>query len=56
MSDEPDGAPPARLIDLEPGGQPRAIAAWIIDDKVLIDPGPATTVTQLLAALEGWQP
>jgi glyoxylase-like metal-dependent hydrolase (beta-lactamase superfamily II) len=56
MSDEPDGAPPARLIDLEPGRQPRAIAAWIIDDKVLIDPGPATTVTQLLAALEGWQP
>ena len=39
-----------RLIDLMHAGRERVIGAWLVDD-VLVDPGPASCMQQLLGAL-----
>ena len=45
----------ARLIDLEHLGRPRVIGCWQVQD-VLIDPGPASCLATLLAALRNERP
>jgi glyoxylase-like metal-dependent hydrolase (beta-lactamase superfamily II) len=45
-----------RLVDIEHLGTPRAIGAWIVDDAVLVDPGPATGIPGLLEGLGDWRP
>jgi hypothetical protein len=32
-----------RVIDVEHLGTPQVIGAWIIDDTILVDPGPGTS-------------
>jgi glyoxylase-like metal-dependent hydrolase (beta-lactamase superfamily II) len=44
-----------RLIDLRHLGRLRVIGAWVVDD-VLIDPGPASCLSALLAGIEGIRP
>jgi glyoxylase-like metal-dependent hydrolase (beta-lactamase superfamily II) len=44
-----------RLIDVRHLGRERVIGCWVLDD-VLIDPGPTSTLEQLLAGLDGRQP
>lgn len=44
-----------RLIDVRHLGRERVIACWQLD-QVLIDPGPTSSLDQLLAGLEGRQP
>ncbi len=44
------GAEEPRLLDLEHLGRPRVIGAWRVGD-VLVDPGPASCLERLLAAL-----
>src|SRR6185503_4815165 len=46
---------PVRLIDVLHEGRPHVIGAWLVDG-VLIDPGPAATVSTLLEALDGEVP
>jgi glyoxylase-like metal-dependent hydrolase (beta-lactamase superfamily II) len=45
----------ARLIDTRWGGRDRVIAVWE-QDGVIIDPGPASTVDAVVAALDGAEP
>ena len=45
-----------RLIDVEHLGRPRAIGAWIVDERILVDPGPACSLPRLLERLGGWRP
>jgi glyoxylase-like metal-dependent hydrolase (beta-lactamase superfamily II) len=52
----PEGGPEVRLIDLCYGGRQRVIGAWVVDETILVDPGPAITVDRLLAGLAGWRP
>jgi glyoxylase-like metal-dependent hydrolase (beta-lactamase superfamily II) len=56
MSAEPGVDGSVRALDLEPGGLRQVIAAWIVDDAILVDPGPASTATRLLEELDGWRP
>lgn len=44
-----------RLIDVRHLGRERVIGCWQLDD-VLIDPGPTSSLEQLLAALGDWRP
>lgn len=44
-----------RAIDCLHLGRERVICCWQVGD-VLIDPGPGSTLTTLLEALDGWQP
>lgn len=43
-------------IDLLSGGHPRAIASWVADEEILVDPGPALTAPRLIDALGDWRP
>ena len=43
------------IIDVHFGGQARAVGAWVTDD-VIIDPGPAAGLEDLLAGLDGREP
>lgn len=47
---------PARVVDVWHLGRPQVVGAWVVDDEVLIDPGPSNALGGLLEALEGWQP
>ncbi|MGH2844010.1 MAG: MBL fold metallo-hydrolase [Solirubrobacteraceae bacterium] len=53
MADLPPGA--MRAIDTRHGGRPHAICCWQVGE-VLIDPGPTSSVENVLAALDGWRP
>jgi glyoxylase-like metal-dependent hydrolase (beta-lactamase superfamily II) len=48
--------PEPRLIDLHHLGRERVIGAWIVNDEILVDPGPAISVNELLVQVDGWQP
>jgi glyoxylase-like metal-dependent hydrolase (beta-lactamase superfamily II) len=39
------------LIDLHFGGVPRAVGAWLVDEEIIVDPGPESTIGRLLEAL-----
>jgi len=43
-------------MDVEHLGTPRVIGTWIVDDEVLVDPGPASSLPRLLRQLDGWRP
>jgi glyoxylase-like metal-dependent hydrolase (beta-lactamase superfamily II) len=45
-----------RLIDLRYRGRRRVIGAWVVDETILVDPGPQITVDRLLDGLAGWRP
>ena len=45
-----------RVIDVEYLGTPQVIGAWVIDDTILVDPGPGTSVSRLLGQLGEWRP
>jgi glyoxylase-like metal-dependent hydrolase (beta-lactamase superfamily II) len=46
-----------RLIDLHNRGTDRSIGTWVVEDEILVDPGPASTLPRLLSALDdGWRP
>ena len=45
-----------QAVDLLSGGRPRAIASWMVDDEILVDPGPALTAPRLVDLLGGWRP
>jgi glyoxylase-like metal-dependent hydrolase (beta-lactamase superfamily II) len=46
-----------RLIDLHNQSTARSIGTWIVDNEILVDPGPASTLPTLLSELEeGWRP
>ncbi len=48
---------PLRLIDLHNRGTDRSIGTWVVEDEILVDPGPASTLPRLLSALDdGWRP
>jgi glyoxylase-like metal-dependent hydrolase (beta-lactamase superfamily II) len=44
-----------RLIDVRHLGRERVIGCWLVDD-VLVDPGPTSSLEQLLVGLDGRQP
>jgi glyoxylase-like metal-dependent hydrolase (beta-lactamase superfamily II) len=47
----------ARIIDTEHGGLGGTIGAWVTDDDVIIDPGPASTAAHVIAELgHGFEP
>jgi glyoxylase-like metal-dependent hydrolase (beta-lactamase superfamily II) len=45
-----------RLIDTVHLGTRGAIGAWVVDDSVLVDPGPAVALPGLLEGLGDWRP
>lgn len=45
-----------RLIDLEHLGRPQVIGASLVDDEILVDPGPTTCLDALLGGLDGVVP
>ncbi|HLG92999.1 MAG TPA: MBL fold metallo-hydrolase [Candidatus Dormibacteraeota bacterium] len=48
--------PEPRLIDVRHLGRARVIGAWVVDEEVLVDPGPAISTDELLAQLGEWRP
>jgi glyoxylase-like metal-dependent hydrolase (beta-lactamase superfamily II) len=49
------GEPEPELIDLVHSGRRGAVGAWLLGD-VIVDPGPASSMQQLMAGLEGRVP
>lgn len=45
-----------RLVDVRNEERERAISAFVVDDDILVDPGPESAVANLLDALDGWRP
>jgi glyoxylase-like metal-dependent hydrolase (beta-lactamase superfamily II) len=48
--------PEPRLIDVLHLDRERVIGAWIVDDEILVDPGPAAAVAELLRRIGNWRP
>jgi len=46
----------ARLVDVHHLGRARVIGCWVVDDEVLVDPGPAVSVATLVGQLDTWRP
>jgi glyoxylase-like metal-dependent hydrolase (beta-lactamase superfamily II) len=45
-----------RRVDVPNEERERAISACVVDDEILVDPGPESAVANLLDALDGWRP